>query len=291
MISFFDFISKTIANINDETVVLDTDVSENSNDFLQYSGTPPEKEAGCTNISINDILNLYYVIIVSILFTIGFFVKTIWIKSDTVQPNAKLTKSFTELYFIHGLTFKNPVINMESSTSTKLTIGLQGLVSKTVVISDNIINAFNNDQLSAILSVYQYRSNSQEGVLTLLTYIFEVMMIPFFIQSILNNVSRKVRLKNIAPTVIPDLFVYLFIVDFNFSKIRIFIQRKMFNNGMDFANDLSLPIADAIVRLFVLNRDTIAHSPFYTFFARPLPTLEQCLVYIALAKQKFVGII
>ncbi|EAY03987.1 hypothetical protein TVAG_195800 [Trichomonas vaginalis G3] len=293
LVYFFNFVAKTIANINDDTLVLKQDQSEDTSSFLQYtsSSNQMDEETKHRKTSIHEIFNLYFIIVGCAAFLISFFIQSIWKRSDVIQPNAKLSKAFSELFFVHRLLFNNPIVYAESSFSTKLAIGFQGLLSQNVVISDNLVNSLNNGQLCSILAIYQYRANSQEGVLKLITYIFELMFIPVSAHYIVSrNIKKNLRLKNMLLAVVPILVVHMFIVDFFFSKLRLVLGQKMFLNGVEFASDLNLPIADALVRLFVLNHDTINHSFLYSLFQMETPTLENALINVAWAKTKFIGL-
>ena len=238
----------------------------------------------------NPLMKLFFIFYALILFiiyiSINIYDKRYYKKNYFIQPNGKLLGVISYLNKEENIEMNNTLIYLQSKINEHLTLDFSNNIRRTLYLSDNLVNKLSDEQLTSILSTCFYRKNSQEGFFKVLTYFLEFFFYPFIIKFIIKTkIDDDLKLGNFISTVIPLSFVYLFIMNTCFSLLRNAITQRIILNSDSFCVDMGLPIEDALVRVFTLNKDDVMHSFLYSTFILDLPTLQTRLQNIYKTKQ------
>jgi hypothetical protein len=197
---------------------------------------------------------------------------------------------------INSLNFLNRTLRIDIVDSTKIRytykkighprVEFGGILNKYLIISDNMLALLNNMQLSAIIAANYYRIESNEVGIIILLYLIEAaaFIILLVVSGSYNNedVSRRF----ISGVVSKNVAVF-YPIHRCFVLIRNFVHKCFILSADEQVVDKHLPIADALVRIYFINKDTVVHSHIYSSLYFAEPTLQDRLVNIAIANSKY----
>ena len=290
-VSLFLFISEKLSPYSVDTTIIDGDDNFDLSSSSSYISNedkrlPPLEMDKEPEPPLMQIFLIFYFLIFFLPYLINnAYHDYYYDKKYYIQPNGKLLEVMSDLFTKQSMDMNNTFMFLRSKRDKHLTSTFSRDIARNVIVSDNLVNDLTTEQLTCIMASLFYRKNSQEGILLFLTYLIEFILYPFIIQFILKKkIEDDLKLTNFLSTIIPLSFVYLYILNFGFDLLRIGITKRMVSRSDVFCVDLNIPIDEALVKLFSLNKDAVMHSFFYSIFMSDEPTLNSRLINIEKAK-------
>lgn len=292
-ISLFRILARYFGKFSSNDVLIDFEESDSYNtayDLSLSSRSHSTFQSDTKNPSIITIFNVTIALSVMISLFCYNWIETSYLNNSSILPDSKLMKSLLAIWNAHQIAYPGIKLHIESGVSNHLKIGFYGIMRRKVLISDNLVYALDYPQLNAILVNHYYRSNNQEGILIIISYLIQLSIVPYLINYITRKeITDRIRLGNFLSSVLPLIIIYSLPLHYLFNVVRFMIQKQMVFNSDMFSYNLGQPIADAIVRVSLLNKETTVHSRLYSLVNLPEPTLEERLVNLAISQSKHIS--
>ena len=257
-----------------------------SNDDKQLPPLDVDKEPEPPLMSL---FTMFYVLIIVIFLLLShIYDKQYYKKNYLMHINGKLRGILNNMSINENMEINNTMIYIQSKINDHVSLRFSNNIPRTIFLSDTLVSKLSNEQLTTILTYCYYRNNSQEGFFLFISYFLELLIYPFIVKYILKTkIDDDLKLGNFISSVIPLSLVYMFIINTGFDFFRCAISNKITYNSDSFSADMGLPVEDALVRVFYLNKDDVMHSFLYSTFMLDSPTLQRRLKNVQNTKQNF----
>ena len=206
----------------------------------------------------------------------------------STESNKKLLQCLEWIRITQNINLTNAVKvkKFTPNQNNHVTIQFGGIFKKHLIISENSISMLNSPQLIATIISNYYSIISDHNFLIYVTYIFEFFLYPTIVYFYYKG--YRLSIKYFFSMHFGKTISIFYCFHWLLSLIRSIIWKYIIFNADEYCLSKNLAIADSLVKISTLNKNTIIHSHLYSFFYFNEPSLQDRLVNIAVANSQHV---
>lgn len=203
-------------------------------------------------------------------------------------PNIPLQTAFTALSANNGITLPNTLMIRSMNRGEKMIFYSKGVFKRRFYISENLATSLDTRDLTSLLASSYLILFSKEGLIQLIISLVEVIIFTHVTRSTftdhfpeLSSMSRR-QLTIFFPILL-STFLPIHIA---FNSIHNIISHKYSLKGDEYALKIGMPITDALVKLYMNNKDITTHFRPWEILIKSDPSITARLSNIAISKLK-----
>ena len=161
-----------------------------------------------------------------------------------------------------------------------------GLFHKNLFIPSDALHFLNPTQLIAIIMTNYYILSSNEKKYIYFTFLLEILLYPLLVFIYYRGV--KLSIKYFFSLHGGKTIACFYCIHWCFDIIRAIIFKSIVYDSDEITASKGLAIADALVKMSFINKETITHSHLYSFLNSFEPSLQDRLVNLAVSNSQYI---